>query len=1040
MSSFGITAESQNHYIDHEINRIIVPEEEKLVGVLNVRERTYQLKVEATKYKTVEKKVKPIAAELPISLQLPTNNYEVNKDLQRLTPEKQQELNFGTNLTERETTFFLERLQQVDKVFAFNDQEMGLLRPSVEAPIRIPTVEHSLWNFKSYPLAKSLYPRIIALLKTKLESGVIEPSIGPYGNRWFVITKKDNMKLRFIQDMQLLNAHTIRNAGLPPDAEDIAEDVSGRKILTTFDLYSGYDQLPVDVRDRDKLAMNTPIGLIRMTRLPMGWTNSVGIFQRIMNKVLMKWIPAKVRIFMDDGCIKGRREANEELTEEGIRVYVRDHIEDVIAVLTTLIEAGLTISGKKTYFGVEEVEVLGFKCSSKGREPMNNKVEAILKWPVPKNIREVRSFVSTCSFYRIWIQSFSMIAGPLYDLTKKGRAFEWREEQQEAFDTMKIALTTPPIIRNPVYGNVKRPLIVTVDASPIGVGGVLGQLDENNKRYVIRYESHRFNVTEKRYPQIKRELFGAYLIVKRLRRYLYGTYFVLETDAQPMIGLLNKPDLPSDVASRWIAYMKLFDFEIKHIKGKENVVADGLSRIEYEESELPKVELIVGCSEPYTYTGLVSVEQTSIEEMDDDSPYKDLIYFLKHGEHTKGLKREQRSLVWNQSRHFFLQDGLLFKRSRTSMPQRVITSRTEQLRIIVTVHEGHPSGHRGIKATQRMVWERFYWKGLYTMVEKYVITCERCQKHDSRVTISPLKPNLGSVLFSRVGIDLIQWPESHEGFKYLAVARDDFSGWVEARSLKTKRTMEVYRFLYEDVISRFGVPGEILADRGELWHDITKYGLAEDGIRLSFTTRDHPQTNGLVERGHLTLMKALAKVMEPYDYQNWPKYLHSVLWADRISVRRTTGYPPYELMYGQSCALPMDIEHDTWLCFDWEKVKSREELLEYRARQLISGSWARERAGLKLDRVRLEGKKYYDDTHEIRHRPFKEGDLVLLKNSQFRRTVENKFMQRWVGPFRIASEQNPNVYTLAELDGVHYANPTSGDRLKHFFPRKEGLE
>ena len=90
-----------------------------------------------------------------------------------------------------------------------------------------------------------------------------------------------------------------------------------------------------------------------------------------------------------------------------------------------------------------------------------------------------------------------MIAGPLYDLTKKGRAFEWREEQQEAFDTMKIALMTPPIIRNPVYGNVKRPLIVTVDASPIGVGGVLGQLDENNKRYVIRYESHRFNVTGK---------------------------------------------------------------------------------------------------------------------------------------------------------------------------------------------------------------------------------------------------------------------------------------------------------------------------------------------------------------------------------------------------------------------------------------------------------------------------------------------------------------------------------------------------------------
>jgi len=156
--------------------------------------------------------------------------------------------------------------------------------------------------------------------------------------------------------------------------------------------------------------------------------------------------------------------------------------------------------------------------------------------------------------------------------------FKFSYEHRDSVDELKDRLTKAPVLRPPNYDEGAGMMILTVDASPIGVGAMLGQEDISGKRYIYRYESQKFNNREKRYPQVKRELYGLKLIIKKLRAYLYGIRFMVETDARPIIGMLNRPDLPNNVMSCWISYILLFDFEIRHIPGKLNVVADYLSR------------------------------------------------------------------------------------------------------------------------------------------------------------------------------------------------------------------------------------------------------------------------------------------------------------------------------------------------------------------------------------------------------------------------------------------------------------------------------
>jgi hypothetical protein len=266
-----------------------------------------------TKYKTVDKKVRPMAVPLPLEARELLKRAQEEPRLRDsknighvFTKETLEQITIGGDglLTMVEQAAFKKMIQQYGKAFAFNIEEIGCVNPQEVTPMVVFTVPHVPWDLKPIPVPKALMPQLVELLKEKLKARILERSEAPYSNRWFTIRKK-NGKLRFIQDMQPPNGVTIRNVGTGPIVDEFAEEFAGRAIYSIGDLYSGYDQFQLAEGSRDITTMRTPLGLLKMCTLPMGATNSVAHMQNAMNRILQSFILEKTRPFLDDIPIKG---------------------------------------------------------------------------------------------------------------------------------------------------------------------------------------------------------------------------------------------------------------------------------------------------------------------------------------------------------------------------------------------------------------------------------------------------------------------------------------------------------------------------------------------------------------------------------------------------------------------------------------------------------------------------------------------------------------------------------------------------------------
>jgi transposase InsO family protein len=287
-------------------------------------------------------------------------------------------------------------------------------------------------------------------------------------------------------------------------------------------------------------------------------------------------------------------------------------------------------------------------------------------------------------------------------------------------------------------------------------------------------------------------------------------------------------------------------------------------------------------------------------------------------------------------------------------------------------------------------------------------------------------------------VDVVYMPVTVDGYGFIVFARDDLSGWVEARALKNNTSLEVGTFLYEEVIYRHGLPQKFVMDNGPENQDITKSLLEHYNVKNINISVYHPQSNGLIERGHGPVVNALAKYSAEKKAQ-WNLVLPLALWADRVTVRRSIGYSAFHLLYGRDCLLPVDFTVVSWSLVDWNEVQEREDLLKARMRQLDEKELAEARAAAELERSRRVNKDYFDQSKRLR--PNKHqlslGDLILLFNSakENSRERKGKLADNWFGPYRIREVSDSGYYRLAELDGAEFRESFAGNRLMKFFPR-----
>jgi len=562
-----------------------------------------------TAYKKVDRKVKPVSGTFPQDalvrrtfphdplkgLTILTKNPPEFVPTERITEErlKLMDINSQGFMWPEEEKLFIQVLLANEKALAFEETDRGTLREDYFSPYIMPTIPHSAWEEKNIPIPPGIKDKVIELLKHKMDAGVYEHCQSAYRSKWFCVLKKSG-KLRLVHDLQALNAVSIRDAGGPPILDDFVEPFAGRQCYTVFDLFWGFDARRVHPYSRDLTAFATPLGLLRLTCMPMGYTNSPAEFQKCMVFILRDEIPNVANIFIDDLPIKGSASIYpdengkpETLKENpGIRRFVWEHALDVNRIMHRIKQAGATFSAKKLQICLPEVLIVGTKCTPAGRLPDDMKVEKILNWPILKTPSEARGFLGLCGTVRIWINGYSELVRPLSELFHKDKEFEWNNRRQEAFNQMKKLVASAPALRSIDYDS-DLPVILAVDTSVKAVGIVILQIDENGKRRPARYGSIPLNQVEERYSQPKLELYGLYRALRAFRLYLIGVKnLIVEVDAKYIKGMLNSPDLqPNAAMNRWIQGILMFDFTLKHVSGKSHLAADALSRRELGEGE-----------------------------------------------------------------------------------------------------------------------------------------------------------------------------------------------------------------------------------------------------------------------------------------------------------------------------------------------------------------------------------------------------------------------------------------------------------------------
>ncbi|GES76231.1 enzymatic polyprotein, putative [Rhizophagus clarus] len=397
----------------------------------------------------------------------------------------------------------------------------------------------------------------------------IRPSKSPWASS-VTLAKKKTGNYRFCVDYRKLNAVTITDAYPLLRIDELLEKYRTAKWFTSLDLAAGFHQVEMVEEDKEKTVFICSKGLYEYNVMPFGLKNAPGTFQRLMNEILSEYIGEFVVVYIDNIMIYSKS--------------FKEHMEHLEKVLRKLKEKNIILKLKKCKFGERNIEFLGHIVGRDGLKPEEKKIEKIRNMERPRNIKEIRSFLGLCSYYRKFVKDFSRIAKPISNLVRKNVEFKWEKKQQEAFEELKKRLMEYPVLIQPDFN---RKFILMTDASGEGLGAVLGQKDENEKERVIAYARRSLTGAETNYAITDLECLAVVWAVQHFHKFLIERKFEIITDHAALKGLMNAK-IPKGRRARWIMELQQYDCEMIHRSGKENKNADALSRMKYENSNKRK--------------------------------------------------------------------------------------------------------------------------------------------------------------------------------------------------------------------------------------------------------------------------------------------------------------------------------------------------------------------------------------------------------------------------------------------------------------------
>ena len=858
-------------------------------------------------------------------------------------------------------------------------------------------------------------------VRDEVAAGRMEPSSSEWAAQLVIVPKRNEKGevsgWRICGDYRNLNVVTKSDAEPLPLMDSVFDQLAGMQYFSKLDLLKGFNQIPVEEKSRELMAVSTPAGLYQPTVMPFGVKNAPGSFQREMRRVLRERLNKGMFVYIDDIILYSRTEA--------------EHLALIDWVLTRLEAEGYFAHPGKCQFMRSEVSFLGHVVNRSGVSMQQHKVEAVRNWPTLQSVRDVRSFLGLAGFYRRFVRGYAQIALPLTDLTHTvdGPGFVWGQKEQRAFDALKRALTEAPVLAHP---DPQRQWTVQADASGFAIGAVLSQQQDDGTMRPVAYWSHKLSSTARNYTATDRELMALAEAAKHWRAYLHGSPhpILLRSDHKPLVYLNGKAELGMRL-SGWMEQLCDLTFEIGYVKGKDNAAADALSRrADHSATEAAaepsrrQVKLLSATAgrpadSPWRAQGswmeapretLAATKKSTPPQQPTETQLQ-VESLLSDMRAAAGQDEQYQLLLKGEDQRDGLQrrEGLVYSRSGAVY---VPNDRRLRTRLLVLAHDN--VGHFGRARTIERLSRHCVWTGLTKEVEDYCRGCAVCaaSKGANSLPAGTLVPMpIPERVWDSVGVDFTgPLPETEKGHNSIMAIVDRFSKMLKLQPCKTTITgIQAGRLLLDQMLGMGRLPTSIVSDRdvrftgvawGQLWRGLK--------TEQKMSTAYHPQTDGQTERANRTMQAVLRAYAETRS--DWDEWLPFVAAAYNSTVQESTGRTPFEMNFPDA----RSIDPLQWAIGERQQAVDKRGVSEEAERTLteMRTIWDEVRARIVLEQARQ--KKYAD--RKRRDVRYDVGDSVYLSTHNLK-AHGGKLLDKWVGPYVVTEVRQSGVSVRLDLRG-----------------------
>ena len=742
-------------------------------------------------------------------------------------------------------------------------------------------------------------------------------------------TKPDDIKYRVCVDASDLNKRTKTIHYRVPDVSTAWDKLSKCKFFSVIDLEKGFWQCKIaDDGSIERTAFGCEFGHFEFVTCPMGVKNSPAHFQNQIESML------KRAGLMDMGVLRitGPETIKMINNKPCVHTHIDDliiysltkeaHLDDLHRVCTALSDEQYYCNRSKCFFFCKYVRYVGGIVGNGFLAMDPDKVAAIDSWERPTTTTELRGFLGMCNFLRRWYEKYAEDAYILNRLLKKGAQVvrDWNDNCQDAFDRIKTAFKTNPILRLPDFD---KPFYLHTDSCDHSLGGALLQMHDDHL-LPCAYHSRSFNGAEMNYNVRDQEGLALVDTFKKFSHYIRGSRFtcICNTDHESLKYLNNGKPLEGRLG-RWQEYLNGYDYSIIPIKGPKNLIADGISRS--ITLHTAKAAIVVDTPESTiqeltdnTYVtrigAMFTIHDTRMDKLDYNNCREFQTAFNNLGTNDIVTQSTLDPVYRYYSR---IQDQLFYRMPDGSyplcIPSTAVTESGHSLRevLIKECHDSPYMGHRGSLRTYAEIRPLFYWPGLRTMVDKYCLSCETClrAKASTRGESGRLKPNeVPRERMDSISMDLIVGLPESNGHLMVIVVVERLSKKIFGIPLKaTVTAMQLANILYTQIFSEFGIPMQIISDRDSkmtsaIWQNFFKI----IGCELTMSYAYHQRFDGQTE----VMNRVIEQILRCYinfNQDNWYDLLPYVLSAVNNTTNPGTKLSPNEIFYGRHIMRPINL-------------------------------------------------------------------------------------------------------------------------------------